>query len=116
MTEKSSLSYLYALAEGDMVFVNEILDLMYKNIPADIIAIEKAISTNDLKQVKRDAHHMKSSIQYIDDIEMSELLSAMENTKESNTAIAQVKEMIPELKGLSDKLMETIKAEKKKIG
>jgi len=116
MTEKNSLSYLYALAEGDMVFVNEILDLMYKNIPADIIAIEEAISANDLKQVKRDAHHMKSSIQYIDDIEMSELLSAMENKNESDIAIVQLKNMLPALKEISAKFMKLIEAEKKKIG
>jgi HPt (histidine-containing phosphotransfer) domain-containing protein len=116
MAENASLSYLYALAEGDMGFVNEILDLMSKNIPIDIKAIENALAANDLKQVKRDAHKMKSSIQYGDCIELSDLLADIENKKESDAAIAQIKEMIPELKELSDKLMETINAEKKKIG
>jgi HPt (histidine-containing phosphotransfer) domain-containing protein len=116
MAENNSLKHLYALAEDDMEFVKEILDLMSKNIPIDVKSIEDALAANDLNQAKRDSHRMKSSIQYGDCIELSDLLSAIENKKESDTAIAQVKEMMPELKELSDKLMETIRAEKKKIG
>jgi len=115
MTEQSALSYLYELAEGDMGFVTEILDLMYKNIPADIISIENAIAANDIQQVKRAAHHMKSSIQYSNYIDLSELISEIEIKKDLAESIAQVKELLPELKKLSGNLMQYIEAEKKKL-
>jgi hypothetical protein len=112
---EGTLSYLYALAEGDMGFVVEILDLMYKNIPLDIANIEQAISRSDFTNLKRSAHHMKSSIQYSNDIDLSDLLAKIETTKDSIFALNEVKSLMPQLKELSDKLMQLIETEKKKI-
>ncbi|HTB05691.1 MAG TPA: Hpt domain-containing protein [Bacteroidia bacterium] len=112
---ESTLSYLYALADGDTGFVIEILDLMYKNIPIDIDHIENALKNDDLASVKRNAHHMKSSIQYSDYIELSDLLSVFENTQDSPTAIADITSLLPQLKQLSHNLIQVIEAEKKKI-
>ncbi|HSY76907.1 MAG TPA: Hpt domain-containing protein [Bacteroidia bacterium] len=116
MTDKSTLSYLYALADGDKRFVTEILDLMIKNIPIDIVSIDKAISDNDLQQMRRNAHHMKSSIQYSNDLELSELLAVIENKKDSSSAVAEAGVLLPQLKELSNKLLEVLLTEKKKIG
>ena len=116
MSDQSTLSYLYALADGDNGFVTEILDLMIKNIPIDIVSIEKAIADNDLQQMCRSAHHMKSSIQYSNDLELSELLAVIENKKDSGSAIAEAGVLLPQLKELSNKLLEVLLTEKKKIG
>src|SRR6185437_56685 len=101
---ESTLNYLYALADGDTSFVMEILNLMDKNIPIDIDHIEKALKNNDLSLVKRSAHHMKSSVQYSDYIELSALLSVFENTHDSPTAIAEITLLLPQLKQLSNNL------------
>lgn len=113
---ESTLSYLYALADGDTGFVMDILDLMDKNIPIDIDHIEQALKNTDLSSVKRSAHHMKSSIQYSDYIELSDLLSVFENTNDSPTAITEVTLLLPQLKQLSNNLMQVIETEKKRIG
>jgi HPt (histidine-containing phosphotransfer) domain-containing protein len=115
MAGELTLSYLYAFADNDVSFVKEILELMEKNIPTDLDSIEKALDSNDLALVKRSAHHMKSSIQYSDYIELSDFLSGIETKKDSPNAIAEIKEMIPQLRKLSDKLVQVIQAEKKKI-
>ena len=115
MSSSSSLEYLYALADGDMDFVKEILELMEKNIPDDIVSIENAIAANDMQQIKRSAHHMKSSIQYSNYLEFSELLSVIETGKEKAATVTEVRSLLPELKSMSDKLLELIAVEKKKI-
>lgn len=115
MEDHPALVYLYDLAEGDMDFVNEILGLMEKNIPLDMADIEKAVATGNLKQVQRSAHHMKSSIQYSNYIDLSELLAAIETKKESATALAEIQDSLPQLKKMADKLLQLIEAEKKKL-
>ena len=110
MPGDSTLNYLYDLAEGDMGFVNEILDLMAKNIPIDLIAIEKAITDNDIQQLQRSAHHMKSSIQYSNNESLSELLSILEK----KTAIADAKALLPQVNELAAMLMRLIETEKKR--
>jgi HPt (histidine-containing phosphotransfer) domain-containing protein len=113
---ESTLSYLYSLADGDTGFVKEILELMERNIPIDIMNIENALKSNDLTVVKRGAHHMKSSTQYSDYLELSELLSIFETKQESQSAISEISKLLPQLKQLADNLMQVIETEKKKIG
>ena len=110
-----SMSYLYAFADNDISFVKEILDLMDKNIPTDFENIEKAIASNNLDAVRRSAHHMKSSIQYSDYLELSDFLSSIETKQDSPNTIAEIKGMLPQLEKLLDNLVEVIQAEKKKI-
>ncbi len=115
MPSDLNLNYLYAFADNDLSFVKEILELMDKNIPIDLDSMEKALDSNDLALVKRSAHHMKSSIQYSDYIELSDFLSGIETKNDSPTAIAEIKGMMPQLKKLSTDLVELIATEKKKI-
>jgi len=115
MADHTNLSYLYSLADGDMDFVTEILDLMQKNIPVDIADIENAIAMNDIQLVQRMAHRMKSTIQYSDYLDLSELLSVFEKDN-SGITIAELKTFLPELKELAENLMSLIEVEKKKIG
>ncbi len=114
MADHTNLSYLYSLADGDTDFVTEILDLMQKNIPVDIADIENAIAMDDLKLVQRIAHRMKSTIQYSDYLDLSELLSTFEKDN-SATTIAELKAFLPQLKELANNLMHIIEEEKKKI-
>ena|ERR1700722_8993363 len=115
MPSDLNLNYLYAFADNDLSFVKEILELMDKNIPLDLDSIEKALDSNDLALVKRSAHHMKSSIQYSDYIDLSDFLSSIENKIESPNTIAEIKAMMPQLQKLSANLVELIETEKKKI-
>jgi hypothetical protein len=89
---------------------------MQKNIPVDIADIESAVSISDLALVKRIAHRMKSTIQYSDYIDLSELLSGFETKGDTPTAISELKVLIPQLKELAGHLMYIIEEEKKKIG
>jgi HPt (histidine-containing phosphotransfer) domain-containing protein len=111
-----TLSYLYAFADNDISFVKEILELMEKNIPIDLESIAKAIDSNNLTEVKRSAHHMKSSVQYSDYLELSDFLSEIETKQDSPTAIAEIKGMLPHLKQLLDNLLQVMETEMKKIG
>ncbi|HXB12250.1 MAG TPA: Hpt domain-containing protein [Bacteroidia bacterium] len=115
MPGELNLNYLYAFADNDISFVKEILELMDKNIPTDLDSIEKALDSNDLALVTRNAHHMKSSVQYIDYVELSDFLSEIETKKDSPTAIAEIKGMMPQLKKLLDNLVQLIQAEMKKL-
>lgn len=112
MEGQHMLSPVYELADGDMSFFNEILDSMETNIPHDIAEIEAAIKEKHLTLVCRSAHHMKSSIMYSNAEELKELLTTIENTKDSSL-FQKIEAMMPRLKTLAKELLDIISIEKK---
>lgn len=64
ITEKKAvdLSYLDEIMENDKNLKMEMIELFIQNIPNDVALLGKAILEQDITEMKRMAHYMKSSL------------------------------------------------------
>lgn len=64
ITEKKAvdLSYLDAIIENDKNLKIEMIELFIQNVPNDVALLGKAILEQNVIEIKRMAHHMKSSL------------------------------------------------------
>lgn len=64
ITEKKAvdLTYLDTIMENDKNLKMEMIELFVQNVPNDVAILGKAILEQDIKEMKRIAHYMKSSL------------------------------------------------------
>lgn len=55
-------TYLDELSGGDADFKREMMELFIKNVPVDLQELAQAIQEKNQAQIKKSAHHMKSSL------------------------------------------------------
>ncbi len=57
----ADLTYLKEISNGSQEFINEMISVFIKEVPAEIDKLEKNLIAKDWKSLKTTAHKMKSS-------------------------------------------------------
>jgi HPt (histidine-containing phosphotransfer) domain-containing protein len=61
----SNLDYLTSLSKGNAGFVQEMLDIFLAENPAEVNALQEAVTAADFEQIQHLAHHMRSTIPFV---------------------------------------------------
>lgn len=79
MENEFSLDLLVEVAQGDDVFIREMIVLFLKKAPEMLRFLNEAVEENDLIQCSSQAHKLKSSVQIIGNKELQRILKRIEN-------------------------------------
>jgi len=75
---------LEEVCAGDKDFMDQMIQLFETNIPKELALIKTAITNNDFDDVKKIAHKMKPSVNYICIDSLSDDVKYIESWSESN--------------------------------
>ncbi|MES2545061.1 MAG: response regulator [Bacteroidota bacterium] len=92
-----NLENLKDFAEGDKVFMNEIIALFLKNTPLAIKEIEEAVVNTDFEKIKKEVHKLKTSFGLFGIIKATEKVLIIEKELEKNPSEVKVKAEIKNL-------------------
>ncbi|MGK7392696.1 MAG: PAS domain S-box protein [Candidatus Cyclobacteriaceae bacterium M2_1C_046] len=103
--QECNLSYLISLTDGDRIFMKEMINLFLAQASEELEIISKSIENNDLDQVKKYAHKLKSSTGMVGANRMSELLREMENMQQNKK---DCKQLFIQIKANYDQVMDEL--------
>ena len=100
-SDKLDLSYLKELSGGDGIFIREILETFIRETPTDLSRLEEASHKQDLEQLQKIAHRLRSSLQMLGleqarqlaaDLEQNSRAQNLTNSLELSQALKQALE------------------------
>ena len=109
ITEKKALdlSYLDEIMGDDKNLKMEMIELFIQNVPIDVALLEKAIIEQDIIEIKKLAHHMKSSLSMFS---LDSEVEFLEQTERNASTSMISSEITEEFALFKSKLIETIEA------
>ena len=109
------LNYLSDLAEGDVSFIAEMIQLYVTRVPNDISKLEISIGSSDWKTVRATAHQMKSSFNHIGLKDIVPLIQSIEDSSNHLTDLDKIPEKFAKVKQICTQAVEELKTELKKL-
>ena len=103
-----NLTYLKEVVENNESSVRSILDLFVKQMPEEILLIEKAIEEQDYHAIKGVSHKLKSSVTILGVEELLKVLNALEENAAEKKDLSEIQELFLQLRELSNKVLEEI--------
>ena len=80
MPTEFSLDVLIEVAQGDDVFIREMIVLFLKKAPEMLDIINTSFNEKDFLQCSNEAHKLKSSVQIIGSKDLQKIIKTIENT------------------------------------
>ncbi|MES2519392.1 MAG: PAS domain S-box protein [Bacteroidota bacterium] len=107
ITEKKAidLSYLDEIMGEDKNLKREMIELFIQNVPNDVNLLEKAVLEKDVIEIKKMAHHMKSSLAMFN---LDNEVAFLEQTERNANASIISSEITEEFTLFKSKLVDTI--------
>ncbi len=109
------LNYLTDLAEGDVSFIVEMIQLYVARVPNDISKLETSIGSSDWKMVRATAHQMKSSFNHIGLKDIVPLIQSIEDSSNHLTDLEQIPEKFAKVKLICAQAVDELNAELKHL-
>jgi HPt (histidine-containing phosphotransfer) domain-containing protein len=106
-----NFSKLIKAANGDKVFINEMLKLFVDRTPGMITKMMNACKKNDFEKTLRLAHQLKPSVDMIGNLQMQYVLMEIHTLTRENSHCLNSLELIDEFMVLTEKTIELIKVE-----
>ena len=103
-----NLTYLKEVVENNESSVRSIIDLFVKQMPEEILLIEKAIEEQDYNAIKGVSHKLKSSVTILGVEELLKVLNALEENAAEQKDLSEIQELFLQLRELSNKVLEEI--------
>ena len=103
-----NLTYLKEVVENNESSVRSIIDLFVKQMPEEILLIEKAMEEQDYNAIKGVSHKLKSSVTILGVEELLKVLNALEENAGEKKDLSEIQELFLQLRELSNKLLEEI--------
>ena len=103
------LTYILENVTDDTVFIKELLGVFLREVQTDVAALEHSIETNDLNQIKRDSHKVKSSFRSLGMTEMTNRLQEIENLGSTQGEISEIKALFVNFKSNMPDVLEDVR-------
>ena len=108
---KLNFSKLTKAANGDKVFISEMLMLFVKRTPDMLAEMLNACNENDFEKTARLAHQLKPSVDMIGNLQMQNILMEIHTLTRENSHCLNSLKLIDELMIQTEKTIELIKVE-----
>ena len=100
---------------GDPASMYEVLLLFFENVPADMERLQQAEKENNLPELYRLAHKLKSAVGAIQSKRMTELLKAIETNAKEGRHSAEDRDMVQEVMTLFKSLETPLRKEQERL-
>ncbi len=108
-------SRLHKIADNDRGMLINILQLIKKNCSEYPILLQRSSVAKDYTEVRTLAHTLKSSIAYLDNAPINQVLTHLENYKKKELSEGSIMEKIAEVNKLAEEIILAIDLELEKI-
>ncbi len=101
----TNLTYLRSVCDGDLNFMNDMVQAFITNTPVAMNELQKASDHSDWEQVSKLAHKLKPSITFVGLEKAKSLIKKIEESAKEKTGTDQIPNKINELSSLSQKAL-----------
>ena len=91
---KLDLSYLIDITGGDREMMLEMIDLFLEDIPIQVKKIKSLSGAEGIKELGKEAHKLKPTLQYVGFIEMFEAVKEIESICKSGVYSNKIEQLI----------------------
>lgn len=106
------LSYLIDITGGDKEMMLEMIDLFLEDIPIQIMKIKSLSGANNLKQLGKEAHKLKPTLQYVGFVKMHEAVIKLELISKSGIYTSEIDELIEQTIKYSEIVLPILKEQR----
>ncbi len=92
------LAKINEMADGDQDFVVSVVSVFVEEVPADLNALERALSGNDFDQIYKMAHKIKPNVDLLGMEQTRSVALDIETLGKNEANIDQIAEIFPQLK------------------
>lgn len=110
-----NLTYLEQITDGDREMLLEMLDLFIRDIPIHMKKIQDSYSASNFEEIRREAHKMKPTLQYVGLTGMSEKIKELEQLAKSKENLNKLSNLIDELQDASNICVPALVAKKAEL-
>ncbi|VAW30020.1 hypothetical protein MNBD_BACTEROID07-1734 [hydrothermal vent metagenome] len=112
MAEKTDkLALLRAYLDNDKQQIKEMLELFLENTPNDLKELTLLCEKNDVENIRKTAHRVKSSVKFFGLNEVAEILQEMETISWKNQPKNQLETLVKQVNKLMNHELELLRKE-----
>ncbi len=112
MAEKTDkLALLRAYLDDDKQQIKEMLELFLENTPNDLKELTLLCKRNDVENIRKTAHRVKSSVRFFGLSEVGEILQKMEVISQKDQPKNQLKTLVKQVNKLMGHELELLRKE-----
>ena len=111
-----NLNYLREMADGDMVFIAEIITMFIEQTPQNLHNLRAAAVAGNWKEMKALAHKMKSSVMMIGNQDLEQIFIDLQNHAVSTQPAEKIPPLIEQASDICSDAITALKAELQVLG
>ncbi|MEQ8572774.1 MAG: response regulator, partial [Fulvivirga sp.] len=108
-TKLTNLDYLRSVCDGDLNFMNDMVQTFITNTPVAINELQKASDKSDWDQVSKLVHKLKPSITFVGLEKARTIVKKIEESSKENTGTDQIPGKVNELSSLVQKALSELR-------
>lgn len=109
-----NLTKIKAFIGDDKIVIDKMIDIFLENAPTMISKIEEGLEQKDYEQVNFYAHKLKSSIDNLSIIQLTDDIRAIENFAKEKSSLEKLPALVKKLKLVLETVIKEIKSDFKK--